>query len=191
MAAVNYDAIAQELKRGLTDNKRSAEHIGITNDKPMILKQLYTLAFGGPRQTGKTTWIIEQVIRDVNTRVVVINTMLQDDMVRRIRNYENLDADNTIPMADGRYKVPDDLAELIRKDPLRLRVATGTIMTAAQLNSLFKLFDNDPEKEKLLPDIVQVFIDGRVQIFNAVRHSKYYTWLAKRTNGYALTWLID
>lgn len=188
MAAVNYDAIAQELRNGIVNNEREVARLNI--DKPMVLKEFYTLSMGGPRQTGKTTWIAECLIRDTNARAVVINTTLQDELLQRIRNYQNLDDNNTIPVFGGRYKVPDDLAELIRKDPLRIHVA-GNVLTSTQLKDLFSLFDNDPDKEKLLPDVTQVFIDGRMQTFNKIRMSKYYTWLAKRTDGYALTWLID
>lgn len=189
MATINYDAIAQELKRGLIDNENIAARMG--GDKPTILKELYTLTFGGPRQTGKTKWIVEQMIRDPNTRTVVINKGSQEQIARRIRSYEDMDENNMIMLFGTPYKVPDDLADLIRRDPLRLRVVSGNVITSVMLNNIFNLFDKDVEKEKKLPNINQMFFDGQVQIFNRIRMNKYYTWLAARTDGYALTWLID
>lgn len=187
MATVNYDAIAQELKRGLVDSEAAAARMG--GDKPMALKELYTLSMSGPRQTGKTKWIVEQMIRDTNTRVVVINKSSQKEITDRIRSYKAMDDNNMIMVSGNQYKVPDDLAALIRRDPLRLNVIN--VLTSIELISIFKLFDKDPEKEKLLPNISQVIFDGRTQICHRIRMSKYYTWLAERTDGYALTWLID
>lgn len=201
MAAVNYDAIAQELKLGMSDNDRTIANLGC--DKPMALKELYTLSMGGPRQSGKTKWITENLIRDPNARAIVINSGLENSLINYINCYYHLTPDNKIPVAGGWTTVPDDVAQIIRVNPqviesIKYRVITATALNFA-LNHvghppvdswwLVKNDSNQPDQKDA--DIVQIFIDGRVQVFNLIRCSKYYTWLAKLSDKHILTWLID
>lgn len=193
MAAVNYDAIAQELKRGLVANETTAACLGI--DKPMVLKELYTLAFGGPRQTGKTKWMIESLIRDPDSRLVALNLTMREAIIKQLSAYASLDEnrENGEPRpdaiwhagGDGWIPVHKETADLIRKDPRVVEQAMCRIITAPMLRTMINQNNTPPI------DISQIFIDQRVQAFHLIRASKYYTWLAKVSDKHILTWLID
>lgn len=185
MAAINYDAIAKELKRGLVGAEEHIAKLGII-DKPMALKEFYTLGMSGPRQTGKTRWIVENLIRDPQSLLVVLNRTQRDVADRHVRLYANCDGrDKLVWYPGGLVVVPDDLVELIRQDPDVVYKAIQRIVTVPEL--LTRVLD--PESAPI--NHTQVFIDGRVQAFHALRYSKYYTWLAKKSDNYVLTWLID
>lgn len=193
MAAINYDAIAQELKRGLVANETTAACLG--HDKPMTLKELYTLAFGGPRQTGKTKWMIESLIRDPDSRLVALNLTMREAIIQQLSAYASLgeNCDNGEPRpdaiwhagGDGWIPVHKETAELIRKDPRVVEQAMCRIITAPMLRTMVNNTDVVPI------NISQIFIDQRVQVFHLIRMSKYYTWLAKISDKHILTWLID
>jgi hypothetical protein len=183
MAAINYDAIAQELKRGLVDNERAAACLG--GNKPTVLKELYTLSMGGPRQTGKTKWIVEGLIRDPNARAVVINKTMEESFLNYVRRYHHLTPDNKIPTPGGWVSVPADVAKIIRKNPQAVAIAGCNVLTARRFNEIIAM---DLEDRELL---TQIFIDESASVFNVMRRNKYYTWLAKLTGKYTLTWLIN
>jgi len=193
MATINYDAIAQELKRGLIDNENTAAHLCM--DKPMLLKELYTLAFGGPRQTGKTKWMIEHLIRDPDSRLIALNLTMREAIIQQLSAYarldENREGDEPRPDAIwhaggiGWVQVHKETAELIRKDPRVVEQAMLRIITVPMLRTMIN-------QDTVLPiNISQIFIDQRVQAFQLIRASKYYTWLAKVSDKPILTWLID
>lgn len=194
MAAVNYDAIAQELKRGLV-KPDSGIAMCLGPDKETVLRELFTLGIGGPRQTGKTKWLIESLIRDPNSRLIALNTTMRDALIIQLSAYASLDQNregdkpkpDSIWHSGGAGWVPihKEAAELIRNDPDVVEQAKCRVVTAHTLRTLINKGEDFPIA------ISQVFIDQRVQVYNLIRPAKYYTWLAKQSDGYALTWLID
>jgi hypothetical protein len=194
MAAINYDAIAQELKRGLVDPDVAGPIDCLALDKPMALKEFFTLGIGGPRQTGKTKWMIESLIRDPLSRLVVLNLSLQEAAVNYLSMYASLDentqdgkkvSDSIWIPGTGWVPIHPEAAVMIRQNPNVIEEAKCRIITAHMLRDMIS-------KEKVSKDdIRQIFIDHRIQTFHLIRHSKYYTWLAKKSDNYVLTWLID
>ena len=194
MAAINYDAIAQELKRGLV---KPDDHIAMClgPNKETVLRELFTLGMGGPRQTGKTKWMIESLIRDPNSRLIALNTTMREAIINQLSAYSSLDQNregdkprpDAIWHAGGIGWVPihEEAAELIRNDPDIVEQAKCRIVTAHTLRDLINNIDVAPI------NISQIFIDQRIQVFHLIRMSKYYTWLAKISDKHILTWLID
>lgn len=187
MAAINYDAIAQELEKQLEHSSEYAKKLGLETDKPMMLKEFYTLGINTPRQSGKTKWLIENLIRYPCSRLITINDSLQEEALHYLSLYRDVDDNNTCPlMPGGRLEIPNDVAQRIRHNgPGIIDHASARILTSKQLK---KAIDND---FGFLVEVDRIYIDGRVQIFNKLRYSKYYTWLAKVSDKHILTWLIN
>lgn len=187
MAAINYDAIAQELEGHLEYSKEYAEKLGLTSDKPMMLKEFYTLGITVTRQSGKTKWLIENLIRHPGARLITINDSLREEVRNLLDAFSHVDDNDQCPLIPGgRLTIPADVARLIRNSgPALIDHASTRVLTAKQLK---KAIDND---FGLLAEVDRIYIDGRVQIFNTIRYSKYYTWLAKLSDKPILTWLIN
>lgn len=194
MAAINYDAIAQELKRGLVKPDSNIA-MGLGPNKETVLRELFTLGMGGPRQTGKTKWIIESLIRDPNSRLIALNTTMREAIITQLSAYSSLDQnrEGDKPQPDaiwhcggiGWVPIHEEAAELIRNDPEVVEQAKCRIVAARTLRDLIN-------KDETFPiGISQVFIDQRLQVCSLIRLAKYYTWLAKQSDEYTLTWLID
>lgn len=187
MATVNFDVIAQELERPLAYAKETAEKMGYNRDPAMMLKELYTLGLSTSRQTGKGKWLIECLIRHPAARLITINKGLHKSAVAMLNHYRCLNSDNQFVLPGGAgVDLPPDIVEAILKGgPQYLDQVEARIMTTKQLKIAIdnNLGFTDP--------VDRIYFDGRVQIFNTIRYSKYYTWLAKLSNKPTVTWLID
>lgn len=187
MAAVNFDAIAQELERPLVNAAEIAAKMGTGRDVGMMLKELYTLGLTAPRQTGKGKWLIECLIRHPTARLIVINEELRKEAVSMLDHYRRLNSDNQFVLPGGAgIDLPPDIVEAVNTGgPQYLDQVELRILTMKQLK---RAVDNDLG---LIADVDRIYFDGRVQIFNTIRYSKYYTWLAKLSSKPIVTWLID
>lgn len=184
---INFDAIAQELENSLTVAEETATKLGVVADRPMMLKEHYTLGVTAPRQMGKTKWLVESLIRHHDARLITINDNLQDMAIAMVDRYRCLNEKSQLvfPGNEG-VDIPPDIIGILRHNGTEiLDQVTTRILTARQLK---KAIDNDLG---LIADVGRIYIDGRVQIFNTIRYSKYYTWLAKLSDKPIVTWLID
>lgn len=185
MTTVNYDVIVQELERSIC-NAETLRHC-FPQDKPMLLKELYTLGFAVSRQNGKTRWLIENLMRKPDAYLIVINDTMREEIANRLTHYLAVDNDNKAPLVPGeRIPIDADLGEAIRAGgPEFIDGVLARVQTSFQLK---RAIDYDL---RLIHDVERIYFDGRVQIFDRIRIAKYYTWLAKISNKHITTWLID
>lgn len=187
---INYDALVQELEKGLslTQNTSAYNLIpGLEMSKDMVLREYYTVGFTLPRQTGSSFFILKEMIKDPQSTCVFVSESLMNLQLAILKEIISAAKENRdisirgvtyMPMDPGLKKLVLDQPDLLNS----MRKRCGTTRW------LFKMIDS---KEKFLEGMSKIYLDGSSAIFNQVRRKKYYTWLAEHSEDCIQTWVIN
>lgn len=84
MAKINIEQIAQALESTLV-SERSQKAKEFDWRRESILTEFRTIGFHLTRQTGKTTWIIDRVVKEPKTSLVLLSSpVLEYDFKRKL-----------------------------------------------------------------------------------------------------------
>jgi len=165
---LNWKAIVQELERGIERIRQDKIHLRYGGTKPMQLREFFTIGVKGPRQSGKSIWIMRYIAEHPAALVVMANDALRDEFIRCAST--------------------GDLAfygKLEDYTPMSAEALDRMVVTAKELNQMIKA------DEKLAARPSRVIIDGAYWIFNNIRITKYYEWLGKQSDDYIDSIMID
>jgi len=180
-----YDVIVQELEKLLQQSDK-IDKPAFSHDKPMELKEFYTVHFGGPRQSGKTRTLLEMLIRNPNGILATVNDTLKQNVLAMARHYADVNDEGEVNTGFGdTYKIRRDLVGIINSYANLVENITERTVTHS---NLLRMVAND---ERFSHPLSRVMIDCNKQCFSLMRYSKYYTWLAKQSAGYTSTWMVD
>jgi len=165
---LNWKAIVQELERGIDQIRKNKHHLRCGGTKPMQLREFFTIGVKGPRQSGKSVWIMRYIAEHPAALVVMPNDSLRDEFIQRA--------------STGEFAFSVKLEDYT---PMSAEALDRMVITAKELNKMIKA------DEKLAAKPSRVIIDGAYWIFNNVRITKYYEWLGKQSDDYIDSIMID
>lgn len=165
---LNWKAIVQELERGIEMNRRNKTHLNCGGSKPMQLRQFFTIGIKGPRQSGKTIWIMRYIAEHPAALVVMANDEMRDQFIQHA--------------STGEFAFSGKLEDYT---PVSAEILDRMVITAKELNQLIK------DGTVLSAKPSRMIIDESYWVFNNVRIAKYYDWLGKQSDDYIDTIMID
>lgn len=165
---LDWKAIVQELERGVEIIRMNKTHLRCGGSKATKLREFFTIGVKGPRQSGKTVWIMRYIAEHPAALVVVPNNDSRTEFIRRA--------------SSGMMNISGKLENYA---PIPADTLSCMVITAHELNKLIK------DETVLTAKPSRVIIDGAYQIFNKVRAGKYYEWLGSQSDYYINTIMVD
>lgn len=184
---INYDAIVQELEKGLALSvNHSLNCLGIF-EKSDQLKELFTVGMRLPRQTGLTRFIVESMIKNPDSLTVVLNETMKNFFVDILKHMVSAAKSDGTVSVRGVFMYPQtkEITDLINGFPDVLDNIESRIITIRQLHSHIK---NRTEFKK---PFSRIYLDHGTSIFTSIRSKKYYDWLANQSDNHISTWVIN
>lgn len=166
MTTVNYDVIVQALKdRANEISGPYGEALRLSSGDSFFIRDMRTIGFHAPRQSGRSTWVMNEMVKNPGTLVITVNKPLRDALVLR-----QCQGDSTY--VKGIIKV--DRLEDIDKRVITLRDL------AAMMGERGSMADNPQIKHfELSFKIDQIILDDAHVIFDRLRRNKFYDWAAR------------
>lgn len=165
---VDWMAIVQELESGIDIVRSNKLYLPFNAMKPVVLREFFTIGFRGPRQLGKLVWLMRYTAEHPSVMIVFANDMRRDDFIRRA--------------STGDLGISGMLEDFT---PISAELLDHIAITAKELNTMIK----EDKRYGSLPS--RVIVDDAAIVFNNVRITKYYEWLAKQTEGHITSIMID
>jgi hypothetical protein len=160
--------IVQELEHGIEINRDRSTLLTMNSSKEAALREFYTIGFRGPRQLGKTNWMIRYVDEHPNSLVVLPNDFLVEEFIYK------LTTGDLGPFSLDEY-TPHDAEHY---EPLM-------VITTTKLKNMIADKTILPARPK------RVIVDNAAIAFNTIRINKYYEWLALQEEEAIMSVLID
>ncbi|QDB71111.1 hypothetical protein CPT_Moabite_081 [Serratia phage Moabite] len=169
MTILNRDMIMQELLNSIDPD--AGPCLGLSREKE--LAEIYTLGFKAPRQTGSTYWLIEKLIEDRNSIVILINSDFKEHFLADVEKYPKVIFDKCLKYG------PSVERGILNGDKDNI---VDRCFTAREF------LNADLERHRYA---TSVFFDGASTIASKINLNAYYRKLAKEVKGYPVTWLIN
>lgn len=161
---IDYDAIVQALKDRIEHVElKFGRFMGLSSYDPTYLKELRTLGFYAPRQSGRSIWVMNEMTKNPKTIVITVNRDIRNHLV--LRQCQG-------PTPQNPTVIKADLESINKRvmtiqDFRTMMGERGATADTTDLNSFeFPVaFDT-------------IIFDDSHAIFDRLRKGKVYTWLS-------------
>jgi hypothetical protein len=187
---INYDAIVQELEKGLTHSEEmSGPCLGLKELMPkhVALREYYTVGMHLPRQTGTTQLVINELIKNPNATCVFVSEICSTMALNTIK--EMVSAAKEDRKVSIRGVIYTDLDPVIKEHILKQpNLVADMEKRFITIRGLLKLMGDN---KKFVNGMNRIYLDGAASVFTQVKRKKFYAWLGDHSESFIQTWVIN
>lgn len=187
---INYDAIVQELEKGLAHTRdMSSGCLGLAFDIPkhIVLKEYYTVGMYLPRQLGTSWFVLNEMVKNPNAACVVTSETHIEMQLSILKEFLAAAKEDRKVSVRGMYyyDLDSEIKKCLLEHPNLLADMKKRFIT---IRSLLKLMG---EEAKFVEGMERIYLDGATYTFTKVKNKKFYEWLGNHSESYIQTWVIN